>query len=98
MDNFPSFPMLRSSFPYPAGRPEALRSHAAAGETQFQPDDAWRRKRREAHLPAGFPKSARWRPTFLRASASLRYKTGGVRAGSRGGQGVERRGERDANR
>ena len=59
VDNFPSFPMLRSSFPYPAGRPEALRSHAAAGETQFQPDDAWRRKRREAHLPAGFPKSAR---------------------------------------
>ena len=31
--NFPSFPMLRSSFPNPAGRPEALRSHAAAGET-----------------------------------------------------------------
>ena len=38
VDNFPSFPMLRSSFSNPAGRPEALRSHAAAGETQFQPD------------------------------------------------------------
>ena len=59
VDNFPSFPMLRSSFSNPAGRPEALRSHAAAGETQFQPDETCLCRMRTAHPPASFPKSAR---------------------------------------
>ena len=56
---FPVFLRCEAAFQIRRGRPKALRWHAPAGETQFQPDETWQRRMRTAHSPAGFPKSAR---------------------------------------
>ncbi len=59
VDNFPSFPMLRSSFPNPEGEAEGLARTWDGGRNAVSVRRDMAAQDARAHLPAGFPKSAR---------------------------------------